>query len=232
MEQAWRRSGYAGDHYPYVERPSMRIGIIGTGMIGGSLAGLWVQHGHEVHLANSRGPQSLTSLTDQLGERAIAATVDEAARDSEVIVVSIPFGRLSQLPREPFADRIVIDTCNYNPRRDGHFPELASGQTTSTEVLAAHLKGAQVVKAFNTIYFQTLRQDGRPGVPEDERLAIPIAGDDPGPKAIVEELIREIGFAPVDFGTLTQSYRQQPGSPVFNHPLNRAQALRYLDSAN
>lgn len=210
----------------------MRIGIIGTGMIGGSLAGLWVQHGHEVRLANSRGPQSLKTLADQLGERAIPATVDEAGRDSEVIVVAIPFGRHGQLPREPFADKILIDTCNYNPRRDGSFPELLSGQTTSTEVLAAHLSGAQVVKAFNTIYFQILRRGGRPESPEDERLAIPIAGDDPGPKWIVEGLIREIGFAPVDFGTLAQSYRQQAGSPVFNQPLTRAQALRYLGSAN
>jgi predicted dinucleotide-binding enzyme len=208
----------------------MRIGIVGAGEIGGTLAGLFVGVGHEVVLANSRGPESLAELVDALGEGASADTVEQAARTSEVVVLAIPFNRYLELPVEPFAGRIVVDVGNYDIARDGHFEALDRGETTSGLLLAAHLRDAKVIKAFNTIWFRRLRDEGRPTRPASDRLAVPVAGDDPAAKSTVFALIDQLGFAPVDTGPLADSRKQEYGTPVFNNPVGpqEAQALLRL----
>ena len=206
----------------------MRIGIIGSGHIGATAARLFLEAGHEVAIANSRGPESLAGLVDELGERARAATVEQAESFGELVLVAIPFGRYSELPAEPLRDTIVVDAMNYYPQRDGSFPDLDAGRTTSTELLGAHLPGARLVKAFNTMYWKTLAERGsREG--EGDRLALFIAGDDPDAKQTVARLIEEIGFAPIDTGGLAEGgRRQQPGSPIYNEPLTAREAEQAL----
>jgi len=191
------------------------VGIVGSGNIGGTLARLLVGAGHEVVLSNSRGPETLAGLVDELGPRARAATVPEAASAGEVVVVSVPFGRYRELPAEPFSGKVVVDTNNYYPGRDGRWPALDDGTTTSSEMLAAHLPGAHVVKALNTIYYVHLREQGvAPGTPG--RRALPITGDSPEAKAVVAALLDDIGFDTVDLGDLASGRRQEPGTPVYN----------------
>lgn len=205
----------------------MRIGIIGSGKIGGTLARRFVDAGHEVAVSNSRGPETLAVLVEELGPLAQAMTAQEAARFGELVVVSVPFGRYRELPTEAVAGKVVIDTNNYYPQRDGHFEELDSDRTTSSELLQAHLPGARVVKAFNAILWSRLRDDGRPAG-DPERLGIPISGDGEEPKRIVATLIDEIGFDPVDAGTLAEGGRKhQPGTPAYTNGLPTAE-LRAL----
>ena len=197
----------------------MRIGIIGSGHIGGTLARCFVDAGHEVAVSNSRGPETLADLATELGPRAQAMTAAEAARFGDLVVVSVPFGRYREVPNEAVAGKVVIDTNNYYPRRDGHFEELDSDRTTSSELLQAHLSGALVVKAFNAILWSRLRDDGRPAG-DGDRLGIPISGDEEQAKQAVAELIDEIGFDPVDAGTLAEGGRKhQPGTPAYTDGL-------------
>jgi predicted dinucleotide-binding enzyme len=206
----------------------MRIGIIGSGHIGATAARLFLEAGHDVAIANSRGPESLTGLVDELGERARAATVEEAESFGELVLVAIPFGRYTGLPAEPLLDKIVVDAMNYYPQRDGSFPDLDAGRTTSSELLGAHLRGARLVKAFNTMYWKTLGERGSREAGGD-RLVLFIAGDDPDAKQTVADLIEEIGFAPVDTGGLADGgRRQQPGSPIYNQPLTAREAAQAL----
>jgi predicted dinucleotide-binding enzyme len=146
-------------------------------------------------------------------------TAAEAARFGDAVVVSVPFGRYRELPTEGTAGKVVIDTNNYYPRRDGHFEELDDDRTTSSELLQAHLAGARVVKAFNAIVWTRLRDDGRPAG-DGGRLGIPLSGDDEQAKRTVAELIDQIGFDPVDSGTLAEGGRKhQPGSPAYTEGL-------------
>jgi 8-hydroxy-5-deazaflavin:NADPH oxidoreductase len=201
----------------------MRIGIIGAGHIGGTLARLFVDAGHEVAVSNSRGPETLASLVQELGARARATTAADAARFGDVVVVSVPFGRYRELPTEAVVGKIVIDTNNYYPQRDGHFEELDSDRTTSSELLQTHLPGARVVKAFNAIQWMRLRDDGRPAG-DPERLGIPISGDDDEAKQTVAALIDQIGFDPVDAGTLAKGGRKhQTGAPAYTQGLPTAE---------
>jgi predicted dinucleotide-binding enzyme len=207
----------------------MRIAIIGSGKIGSTVAGLAVRAGHQVAIANSRGPDSLEPLVVRLEGRAIGATVEDAARFGEIVLVAIPLGAYRTLPTEPFAGKIVIDANNYYPSRDGHIAELDGDSTTSSELLAAHLRGARVVKAFNTMYYETLATRGNPDAPREERLALFLAGDDADAMRAVSGLIEELGFAPVDTGTLASGGRlQQPVSEIYNRPLTGAKAERLL----
>jgi predicted dinucleotide-binding enzyme len=207
----------------------MKIGIIGVGKIGGTLARHLVRVGHEVAVANSRGPETLRDLVDELGEKARAMTPEEAARFGELVVVSVPFGRYRELPREGFEGKVVIDTNNYYPNRDGHFEELDDDRTTSSELLQEHLRGARVVKAFNSIFWQNLRDLGRP--PGDpKRIAIPISGDDEAAKRMVARLCDQIGFDAVDAGTLAEGGRKhQPGAPVYTADLPAAELRERLE---
>jgi 8-hydroxy-5-deazaflavin:NADPH oxidoreductase len=193
----------------------MRIGIIGAGHIGGTLANLFAEKGHEVAISNSRGTETLTGLVAELGGSAQATTPAEAERFGDVIVVSVPLGRYRELPAEGVEGKVVIDTNNYYSQRDGHFDELDSDRTTSSELLQAHLAGARVVKAFNAIQWRHLRDDGRPAGDPD-RVGIPISGDDEEAKGVVTELIDEIGFDAVDAGTLAEGGRKhQAGGPAY-----------------
>jgi predicted dinucleotide-binding enzyme len=193
----------------------LRIGVIGAGHIGGTLAARLVAAGHEVAISNSRGPETLKGVVNG----AQPMTVEDAARFGEVIVVSIPFGRYREVPAEAVDGKLVIDTNNYYPQRDGHFPELDDGSTTSSELLQAHLPDARVVKAFNAISWTNLRDAGRPAG-DPERLGIPLSGDDEAAKRTVAELIDQIGFDPVDAGTLAQGGRKlQVDAPAYGKGL-------------
>jgi len=210
----------------------MKIGIIGSGNIGANAARLFVRAGHEVLLSNSRGGSGLEALVAELGERAQAATIEEAARVGEVVLIAIPFGKFRELPEDAFEGKIVIDAGNYYPGRDGNFAELDRDETTSSEMLSSHLKGARLVKGFNTIWFEHLRTQGDIGLPLEERRAIFIAGDDSEAKELVARLIEEIGFAAVDTGFLHEGgRRQQPGTSVYNKELTAKDAAELLASA-
>jgi 8-hydroxy-5-deazaflavin:NADPH oxidoreductase len=197
----------------------MRIGIIGAGHIGSTLARLFVDAGHEVAISNSRGPQTLSSLVEELRGQVQAMTAPDAMRFGDVVVVSVPFGRYREVPTEGVSGKVVVDTNNYYPRRDGHFNELDSDRTTSSELLQEHLRGVRVVKAFNAINWIRLRDDGRPAG-DPERLGVPISGDDAEATRTVAELIDQIGFDPVDAGTLSEGGRKhQTGAPAFTQGL-------------
>ncbi|WP_224241871.1 NADPH-dependent F420 reductase [Hyalangium gracile] len=204
----------------------MKIGIIGSGHIGDTAARLFVQAGHEVALSNSRGPQSLKERVQQLGPQARATTVEEAAAFGEVVLVAIPLKAYGSLPRAQLAGKIVIDAMNYYSQRDG---ELDFQGHTSSEFIARYLSGARLVKAFNTMWFKTLGEDGKPGAPLDERLVLFIAGDDAEAKQAVSRLIEQVGFAAVDTGTLAVGGKhQQPGAAVYNRPMRPPQAREVL----
>jgi 8-hydroxy-5-deazaflavin:NADPH oxidoreductase len=203
----------------------MRIGIIGSGKIGSTTARLFAAAGHEVTVANSRGPESLTELVGELGPNAHAGTVEDAARTGDVVLIAVPLRAYTDLPADAFAGRVVIDANNYYPQRDGRVAELDREETTSSELLARHLSGARIVKAFNTMNFRPLGSEGRPAAPRAERLAIYLAGDDAEAKHVVAGLIEEIGFAPVDTGSLHEGgARQQPGAPIYNNPMTAEEA--------
>lgn len=197
----------------------MEVGIIGSGNIGKAVATRLVAAGHRVLLSNSRGPETIAELEQSLGQLASAGTVEQAAAFGEVVVVAVPLGAVSTLPAEPLSGRVVVDANNYYPGRDGQIAALDSGSTTSSELLAAQLPGAHVVKAFNTIQAARLEHDGLPaGAPG--RRAVPIAGDDEKAKALVMELVDAMGFDPVDTGSLADGRRQQPGTPVYGAELD------------
>ncbi|MDG4790282.1 NADPH-dependent F420 reductase [Micromonospora sp. WMMD1102] len=205
----------------------MRIGIVGTGNVGGTLARLFSRAGHEVAVANSRGPDTLRGLADELGERVRPVTVPEAARFGEVVVVSVPVGRYAELPAEPMAGRTVIDTGNYYPERDGRDPALDQDRTTSSELLQQHLPEAHVVKAFNTMRWDHLREYGRQSSAQ-RRYGVPVSGDDPAAKRRVADLIEQVGYEPVDAGRLAEGRRHQPGTPVYLADLDGAELHRQL----
>ncbi len=203
--------------------------MIGVGRIGGTLARHFVEAGHDVAISNSRGPDTLRELASELGEHAHPATSEEAAAFGEVVVVSIPFGRYRDVPAEDLAGKVVIDTNNYYPGRDGRFASLDSGEDSSSEMLQAHLSRSRVVKAFNAIFWERLAKLGRPAGSAD-RLAIPISGDDEQAKATVAGLIDQIGFDVVDAGSLGDGGRRhQPGTAVYNQPLTAAEMSSVLE---
>lgn len=193
------------------------IGIIGTGLIGSALGRLAVAAGLDVVLSNSRGPASLADLVAELGEHARAATPAETAQAGDLVVATIPLGAYAQLPAATLTGKIVIDTMNYYPQRDGQLAELDTDQLTSSELVQRHLAGARVVKAFNTIDHARLAGNARPsGAPD--RSALPIAGDDQAAKAQVSQLLDLLGYDAVDTGTLSGSWRSEPNTPIYVQP--------------
>src|SRR3954466_947076 len=190
------------------------IGLIGSGHIGSSIARLAVAAGYDVVLSNSRGPETLGDLVQQLGPRARAATPAEAAAAGDVVVVTVPLKAYREVPVEPLRGKVVIDTNNYYPRRDGHIAELDDESTTSSELLQAHLPESHVVKAFNNISFVHLGTLGRPsGSPERSVLAI--AGDDADAKATVTQFLDAIGFDAYDVGPLAEGWRYQRDTAAY-----------------
>jgi predicted dinucleotide-binding enzyme len=206
----------------------MKIGIIGAGHIGGTTARLFVDAGHEVAISNSRGPETLSDLVATLGPNARAATAADAARFGDVVLVAIPLKDYTTLPVDELRGKIVIDAMNYYPNRDGHYPQIDSGALASSEMVAAHLPGARVVKAFNTIWFEHLKTQGKKDSSIDERRVIFVSGDDAEAKRVVSKLIEEIGFGPDDLGSLHGSRDQQPDTPVYNKDMTVAEARKLV----
>ncbi len=210
----------------------MKIGIIGAGHIGGTLTRRLTALGHQVSVANSRGPETLAALAKETGARAV--TVREAARGQDVVVVTIPEKNVPELPKDLFAATdartVVVDTGNYYPReRDGRIDGIEEGAPESRWV--ARQLGRPVVKAFNNIYAKHLMERGKPAG-EAGRIALPIAGDDAAAKAVVMRLVDELGFDPVDAGGLDDSWRQQPGTPVYTTDLDTEGVRRELKRAS
>ncbi len=210
----------------------MKIGIIGAGNIGSTLARHFTRLGHEVVIANSRGPHTLTGVAKETGAKPVE--VSEAPRSRDLVVVTIPEAKIPELPRGLFkeapAHQIVIDTGNYYPRqRDGRIEGIEKGLPESRWV-EQHL-GHSVIKAFNNIQAEHLANKGKPaGTPG--RIALPVAGDDAKAKAVVMELINDMGFDAVDTGWLDESWRQQPGTPVYAADLDAAGVRRGLTEAS
>jgi len=209
----------------------MKIGIIGAGNIGGTLTRRFTALGHEVAVANSRGPETLRDLAAETGATAVPVT--EAARGAAVVIVTIPEKSVPSLPAglfdEAAKDVVVVDTGNYYPRqRDGRIEAIEAGMPESRWV--EQELGRPVVKAFNNIYAQHLLELGKPaGTPG--RIALPVAGDDPAAKAVVLQLIDQLGFDGVDAGGLDESWRQQPGTPVYAHDFDADGVRRALSEA-
>jgi predicted dinucleotide-binding enzyme len=193
----------------------MKIGIIGAGHIGGTLTRRLSALGHEVHVANSRGPESLQALASETGATAVEAK--DASKGAALVIVTIPEKSIPHLPKDLFAsaptDLIVVDTGNYYPKqRDGRIAEIEGGLPESRWV--ERQLGRPVIKAFNNIHAKHLLERGQP-TGSANRIALPVAGDDPKAKRAVMEIVNELGFDPVDAGGLDDSWRQQPGTPVY-----------------
>jgi 8-hydroxy-5-deazaflavin:NADPH oxidoreductase len=210
----------------------MKIGIIGAGQIGGTLTRRLAKLGHEVFVANSRGPETLAALVQETGAKAVSPA--EAARAGEVVVVTIPEGKIRDLPKDLFAgvpdSVVVVDTGNYYPQqRDGRIDEIEAGMVESRWV--ERQLGRPVIKAFNNIYARHLLERGR-AAGDPGRIALPVAGDDPRAKAVVLRLVDELGFDGVDAGGLDESWRQQPDTPVYATDFNAEGVRRALAQAS
>jgi 8-hydroxy-5-deazaflavin:NADPH oxidoreductase len=192
-------------------------GIIGSGMIGSTVARLSVAAGHHVVVSNSRGPDTLTELVAELGPLAAAGTAAQAAEAGDLVVVSIPVKAYTDVPAKPLVGQPVLDTGNYYPQRDGDIAELAAGAITSSGLLQRDLPHARVVKVFNNIFFKHLGSLARPHGAAD-RTALPIAGDDEQAKAAATAFLDSIGYDAVDAGPIADSWRQEPGTPVYGTP--------------
>ncbi len=208
----------------------MKIGIIGAGNIGGTLTRRLSALGHEVSVANSRGPQTLSDLAEESG--ASAVPVELAPRDADLVIVTIPMKSVPLLPAgllDQAPEAIIVDTGNYYPQRDGLIAPIEEGMPESRWV-AAQL-GRPVIKAFNNIYAQHLLEKGLPEG-ADGRIALPVAGDEARSKAVVMDLVEELGFDAVDAGSLDESWRQQPGTPVYAADLDREGVAAALTQAS
>jgi predicted dinucleotide-binding enzyme len=205
----------------------MKIGIIGSGKIGGTAAKLFLNAGHEIAISNSRGPQSLQLFVESLGPGAKAMTVEDSIAFGDIILLAMPWRKreeLRSLPSELFKNKIVIDATN--PYSE-NFEVIDLENRTSSEEIAKQVPSIHLVKAFNTLYYETLRDGGRPS--GEDRLVLFIAGDDIHAKAEVSKLIEDIGFVAVDTGSLREGGRkQQPGSPIYNSPMTVETARKRL----
>ena len=206
------------------------IGFIGAGNIGQAVARLAIDHGYDVVLSNSRGPETLADVVDGLGPHAEADTAQGAAKRGDLVVVTIPFKAYRDVPVEPLAGKVVIDTNNYYPQRDGQVSELDDDSTTSAALLQQHLPTSAVVKAFNHIgsthLIEHAQPDGTPG-----RRALVVASDRDDAKATVTELIHELGFDVVDGGSLADSWRFEPDTPGYGPRLDVEAMHEALDAA-
>ncbi|HKF61686.1 MAG TPA: NADPH-dependent F420 reductase [Dongiaceae bacterium] len=232
-DPACRRPGQhpIGRDQNHAQEAEMKIGIIGAGKIGGTLTRRLTALGHKVSVANSRGPKSLAGLAAETGAKAVS--VEEAARSGELVVVTIPEKNVPQLPRNLFdgvaREVVVVDTGNYYPRqRDGRIDGIEDGLTESRWV--EKQLGRPVIKAFNNIYAEHLLKLGKPSSAKG-RIALPVAGDDAAAKEVVLRLVEELGFDAVDAGGLDESWRQQPGTPVYTADFDAAGVRRALSEA-
>lgn len=190
------------------------IGLIGAGNIGSTVARLAVAAGHDVVLSNSRGPETLGDLVAELGDHARAATSTEAAEAGDIVVVTVPLKAYRDVPEEPLRGKVVIDTNNYYPDRDGHIAELDDESTTTSQLLQAHLPESSVVKGFNNIFFKHLLSLARPSGAAD-RSVLAIAGDDTAAKAEVADLLDSLGYDAYDVGPLAEGWRFQRDTAAY-----------------
>lgn len=207
----------------------MNVGIIGSGNIGSTLAKNLKALGHDVLIANSRGPSTLTAFAAETG--VVAATVEQAAQAEDLVIIAIPQLAVSKLPVEVLRanSAVVVDAGNYYPTRDGVVAQVEAGSTDSEWI--SSVLGRPVVKAFNNILAESLAKRGIPGG-NGERVALSVAGDDEKAKQRVQSVIRELGFDAIDGGTLAESWRQQPGTPAYCKDLNASQLKAALASAS
>jgi predicted dinucleotide-binding enzyme len=190
------------------------FGIIGAGNIGSQVARAVIALGHDVVIANSRGPETLSALVEDLGPAARAATAQEAGAAGDVVVVTVPFGKFRDVPVEPLAGKIVLDTNNYYWERDGRFAELDRGEATTSGLLQEHLPKSKVVKAFNHIGAADITTDGSPsGMPG--RRALVVSSDHPDAADFVRDLYDRIGFDTVDVSPLSESWRVERDRPAY-----------------
>jgi predicted dinucleotide-binding enzyme len=206
------------------------IGLIGAGHIGSQVARLAVANGYDVVISNSRGPETLADLVKELGPRARAATAKEAAQLGEIVVVTVPLKAYKTVPVEPLVGKVVLDTNNYYPQRDGQIPELDREEVTTSELLQRHLPKSKVVKAFNHIYAAQLTEHGQPAGSANRR-ALVIAGDDAEAKATVSKLHDQFGFDTVDVGPLKDSWRIQRDTPGYGPRRNAQELKKDLEAA-
>ncbi len=207
------------------------LGIIGAGHIGSNVARAAISAGYDVVIANSRGPETLAELVTELGPRARAATAAEAGAAGDVVVVTVPLGAIEDVPVEPLAGKIVLDTNNYYFERDGHIDALDRGETTTSEIVQRHLPTSKVVKAFNHIVAAQITTDGSPaGTPN--RRALATAGDDPAAVEFVTRLYDEFGFDTVNIGPLSESWRVERDRPAYVVRQNAAELEANLAIAN
>jgi predicted dinucleotide-binding enzyme len=212
------------------------LGIIGAGNIGSALAQVALDAGYDVVIANSRGPQTLTELVAGLADRPSArgsiraATTADAAAAADLAVVTVPLKAYRDMPVEPLAGKVVIDTNNYYPQRDGHIAALDERTATSSGLLQEHLSTSRVVKAFNHIPARDIvGRRTAPGTPH--RRALAVAGDDPAARQVVADFIGEIGFDVVDLGPLAESWRIEPGTPGYGADMDAGELREALDRA-
>jgi hypothetical protein len=206
------------------------IGLIGAGHIGSQVARLAISHGYNVVVSNSRAPETLAGLIAELGPEARAATALEAAKAGDIVVVTIPLKNIKSVPLEPLVGKIVIDTNNYYPQRDGHIAELDGETTTTAELLQTHLPKSKVVKAFNHIHAAELTTHGQPADTPNRR-ALVIAGDDAEAKTVVTKMLDAFGFDTVDAGPLKEGWRIQRDTPGYGPRRNSDELRRDLAAA-
>jgi hypothetical protein len=201
----------------------MKISIIGAGNIGGNLARLLVKAGYDIALVNSRGPASLKSFVDELGTKLHPLNLEDAIAYSDIIILSIHWRTIDSLPVINVPGKIIVDTTNPY-KADGSFYDL--GNDISSSRVKEHFPGGNIVKAFNTIWFKHLAESGNTNLPMDQRRVIPIAGDDSDAKAKISRLIEEIGFGPLDTGSLREGSKIQGIQGVlYNRQLTVKEAI-------
>lgn len=206
----------------------MKIGIIGSGNIGATLARLLVKLGHEVVIANSRGPESLSELISELGAGAKAATAEDAAKQGEIVIEAIPFGKLDTLPKDALAGKVLISAANLYPGRDG---DIDLGGVTQTEYLQKLLPDTKIAKAFNTIYFEHLAHEGDPSKPMAERRVIPFAARDSEAETAARSIIEELGFGALFLGDFPKVRGiSEPGDRLYNKQLSLSEAQSMLET--
>lgn len=199
------------------------LGIIGAGNIGSNVAKAAIAAGHDVVIANSRGPETLGDLVAELGsDHARAATIEDAAAAGDIVLVAIPLSAIETLPQAPLAGKVVLDANNYYPGRDGRIAALDTNMSTTSGLLQKHLPQSHVVKAFNHINAKDIPRDATPfGTPT--RRALAIFGQDGQAKEVATAFIDDLGYDAVDLGTLDESWRLERDTPGYGKPMTAAE---------
>lgn len=206
-----------------------KIGIIGAGFVGQACAKLFMQAGYQVMISNSRGKNTLFSVASNIGCQ--IGQQQEAIEFGDIILIAIPFSHYKSLPADLLSNKIVIDAMNYYPDRDGHIDALDHHQTTTSEMVAAHLNQSRIVKVFNAIFAKDMVKDAKPN-DKQHRRALPIAGNDQQAKQIAEKLLERVGYDYVDVGSLAESWRFERAKPAYCRPLEREPLIEALALAS